>query len=407
MWKSLYFAWTYQIGRESSSTDLAELQKQNPTDPTPTVMLAGSYRYFQQYEKAADAYAQASQIATEDDSRRFRIRSAECLRSAKRLADARSQLERLLGITELPLTTRIEALKELYSVLKDSFEVEYAFAVGELILFDNPGDIDFRFTIGYDYLNHHPSMAVYHYELVCEKEPDSVALNNLGYAYKETDFPIYAARKYREAANLKEARAFRNLALNYVNSGFADDALALLASAEEANAPDPEGLIAQATATVYEQISGERDRHQQAMESTRSYRGFLPRMGKALFESFDFVIDGNWVFPAGQVTLIHTKGQVHGTGEEGYRLTNWGLRALAGASPGKGKKTFTFAGQVTGRVCQFIMTATIVHDDPLTFDPTEEPVHGYVIFDGDGEHAEVSEYKDEKPTSFYTISKAS
>jgi tetratricopeptide (TPR) repeat protein len=412
-WKSFYYCWTYKIGRESSLADLADLQSNNPTDPAPTVLLAVVYKEFQQYDNAAHAYEQASGIAVGEDSALFLVRRAECLRNARRWEAARSQLERVLATPALSPTLRVTALKELYSVLKELSEEEPAFAIGELILVNNPGDRDFRFTLAYDCQSRHPSLALYHYELICGQRAEALTLNNLGYAYQENGLAIHGTRKYKEAADLKLSRAFRNLGMSYADAGLADDALVLLEGAKDIS--DPEDLIPQALASIHSQISNEETKRTEIIESTRQHREFLSVAGEALLASPDVPVSGEWAFPFADVNLLRNGKQVDG---EGVKLSDGATislsrllssQMLAGSShapdPVKGKTTFHFNGNLAGRLCRFTVTVKISYDNPYMSNETGETVRGYIAFEPDGTSARVGEYKGDKPINFYRITK--
>jgi tetratricopeptide (TPR) repeat protein len=406
-WKLVYLSLTHRIGREQSLDDLAELQRQAPTDPSPSAVIGLCYERFQQYDKAAQYYRHAADIASGGSSATYHVKSAACLRAAKKLDVAKSQLERLLTTPDLPLKSRVAALKELYSVLKELEEEDFAFAIGELVLVDNPGDAGFRFVLGYDCLDRYPRVSAYHYEMLCKQQPeDSVALNNLGFAYEKVELSIHSAKKYRQAADLKEARAFRNLGLNLVNAGFADEALALLGGVGDIS--DPDGLVPQAVATVHERIASEQTKQGEVLESTRPHRGFMPKMGAALLEGLQAPIDGDWLFPIATLKLKSRGKEISGEGVVEYKSLAVRLLASVGehvdsASQPNGKTIYTFSGEFTGRVCRFTITKKTVYENSFIPSETGETFRGYALFESRATAGEVGEYKDQRLSTFYTI----
>jgi hypothetical protein len=414
VWKALYYNLTYRIGREGSRADLLELQENHPNNSLPSALLAGSLKKFEQYEDAARYYFAASSLGAPEDRAPYVISGAKCLCSAKRPEEARKRVESLLRSDGLSAESRISALKVLYSISRDLGQAEYAFSLGELILQKNPGDIEFRGSLAYDYLDTYAKCAIYHFELVTREEqrnPEPYWINNLGYAYSLVDLPIHAARQYARCNELKMPRGTRNLANILVDSGMVDAATELLNAAKDWS--DPDGLIPEALARVHERTAEENIKKEEAIESIRAHREFLCLMGVALTEDCPANIDGSWDFRFATVRLARDGEQIHGNEEKSVKPNtlaalmsgNFGGNALTSGNRSTTRQVVV-SGTLTGRVCRYTRwTEPSTSDTSGLYPPPRDERSGFLIFDPDGRTASVGEYKEGKPHRFSTGSK--
>src|ERR1035437_9942847 len=317
VWKVHYNGSIYRLGSEDGLGELRRLQAEHPDDPLASATIGGALRSFRQYDQAAHEYFAASEIATGRDRVGYFIEAVECLRAVKKPAEAKQRVQDLLDShSSLPPESRIRILKLLYSIYLDLGQKDYAVAVGELVLSENPGDAGFRSGLAYEYLDHQSKCSVYHYEIACRSDPKDQEvnwINNLGYAYSLMELPIHAARQYTACRDLSMPRGTKNLADLLLESGMADAATEMLRAAKDWD--DPESLIPQGLASIYERTAAEDEKRVKALEAVVRHQEFFVSMGAALLERVPQGIDGVWKFPFGELELKLRGNALSGSGE--------------------------------------------------------------------------------------------
>ncbi len=300
--------------------------------------------------------------------------------------------------------------KELYGLLQKNQEKFKAFGIGEAILSEDPGENDFRFTLAYDYSEYHLNeLSLFHYFVLNENGPNlDFALNNLGVAYSRLSLPLHAVESYAAAYEKGNTLAANNMARNYLNEGFAEDAGELAKEAMKKENPEPQ--LSRTLAMIDENLTPERSKAKQLLDGAEDHRRFLASLGQGMLQG-PSPLDGLWKFPK-YALMLSTSGSVM-TGETIVtepRSPLSGLgSALGSAGPTETKRTIKFVGTVQGNSCKFQIESKRLSEGLMwslsELTNSDSSFEGFISFSADGKSGKVCEIRNNKPTESYLISK--
>src|SRR6266496_2401611 len=269
------------------------------------------YSGFGNNRRAIEAFDTAYK-ATEVPMQKARLVSlkADCLYKMGRESEAISIIT-----SEIATIESLDAQSELYENLADLFKQSdkwelRAIAIEKAIEY-RTSDSNLRFAAAYAYAEAGLQMlSLMHYIDLANIKGEASSgsgLNNLGVQYERLNMPIHAVRYYRRAWKNKETLAAANLAYQYMNAGFDDDAKQLLDMARKEDDPHPN--VGSALAALSSRNEAEDKTKREILNKARQQQSFFEMYGTALLigESECPDIHGQWKLGNIDVTITQTK----------------------------------------------------------------------------------------------------
>lgn len=235
----------YDYGDASALPKLQDIAKQEELDASVQHIVhkyvGYCYRDASNFNKAIEAFEIAAQVSqTEAERAGDIVEIAKCLHKMKQQPDA---LKRIMH--EIGSLTHADALSILYQGLASLYEQaknhEFRAIALEKALEVEPNDPYLRFYAAYSYgEKEFHSLALFHYKTLLQFKPDyGMALNNMGVEYKSLNMPIKSTNSFKKAIELNETLVMANLANQYLNAGFEEEATHILDKAKPEKEPHP------------------------------------------------------------------------------------------------------------------------------------------------------------------------
>ena len=179
--------------------------------------------------------------------------------------------------------------------------------------------------------------------------------------YAGCKLPIASVKHYKRALSLGETLSAANLGFEYLDSGMADEAKALIEQAMEAE--NHVSRVEKCLAEIVQHTQEEAEKEGVLIANAETYRKFFVKMGKGLSTILP-AIDGLWKFSFGEVpltvSLVRLKGvvEVVNTESPGYNALVFGIAA----PPTVKTERYTIDAVLTGSVAEFELRQEDVGD---------------------------------------------
>lgn len=410
-WKSFYQRRRFIEGKADALAELRELASEYKNDYLPQAHLAACLVELHEYDEAVKCYFVAASTAPPDRRASLEISAAETLRQAKKPRESQQILLKLRDVDYAKEPkTQFRILQHLYAISKESEEKFPSFAIAELALHERPEEMNFRFSIAFDYGDADQShMSLYHYKIICDQdEKNAGALNNLGIALANSDLPVLAVQRYKQSYKLGETLAASNLARKYLSAGLSDEAITLLKEAQMKHDSVPE--VFSALTAVHEKIEQNNRDEEKVVTEAEQNRNFLLNFATGYLSPMATNLQGRWMFPTGEIELHLDGSELRGSREDRSSVRSPYTYLFAETAP----KTITriekfeFSGTVSGRTCKFKFE-TKRREEPSGWSmlgtPSDSKNEGYIVFAADGKSGKVVDLKAGKPEKYYEILK--
>ena len=324
--ESFYLYLRFSKGDTNALDKLHQLE-----DKTKSYPVANSSVYFyigkchksvSQFESAISAFELSASLAQEESKK------ANCIAAISDCYFSLGKKDIAIDVLEdgIQHSSNKEALSTLYLSLAELFKRNddkklRAIALEKALEFQ-PNNSSTRFDTAYSYGDgDFKNLALYHYKTLIGFSPEHRAgLNNLGVAYSGLQMPIRSVKYYKRAWKQKETLAAANLAYQYLNAGFLDEAQNLLAEAKTETDIHPN--IGSALSTMSKNEETEEKNEQKILEKAIEQQRFFLNFAKNYFTkiSSPIEINGSWIVDEKISTFTQTGSQITGTwGEDDNR----------------------------------------------------------------------------------------
>lgn len=385
--KEAYLHLRYICGDTSALAELYNLAEQSEVS-NAHFWIAQCYEYSDDFEKAAKEYEMSLQgTKTEKERASVTVSIAECLFKAEKQQKAYARVMQEIG----EVTDR-EARYTLYKGLASLYELAKkpdlrALAL-EKALEITPNDTQSLFDVAYSYGQEElDTLALLHYKTLLDFEPDrTAALNNIGVKYEQLQMPMYAVESYRKAAELGNTLAAANLAYQFMDAGFAEEASKTLDEAKQK--PKLHPRVGSAITALSEKKEKEWETKKAFLNAAREQQRFLRSFGEAYFiekpdcPSFDDI----WLFSDGIETTITQTNHIIGAEWDSY------------------PEKHTLIGYANNRAATIIIR-TETERLPDVFAESESSSRGYAFLSPDGQQLHIMILKGTEH-SFMTLERA-
>lgn len=324
--EGIYYYFLYQRGDTSALHKLSELTKNPDISHYAHHWLGLCYETSEDYEKAFTEYQLAVQQAKSQSQRADYIVSSA--RSLHRNSKKRDALQYIMA--ELEKTTEAEALATLYSGMAFLYGLEENYEFRALALEkaieNKPNDTQWLFDAAYSYSQvNQDELSLLYYNTLLNFSPENpMALNNIGVAYSRLQMPIQSISSQKKAFDLGNTLAGSNIALGYLEAGFADEASQVIEQAR-----GKEETIHRNIGSTFAQIADnkekERKHEKEVLENAREQQRFLRVFGEAYFvHSSGIDLSGTWCFSDGiEVILVQEKNVITIEWTEGKQVNKF------------------------------------------------------------------------------------
>lgn len=245
-WKAVVLRISNEIGDVRALEKLETMVKENETNARLRRQLAIRYRQMGVFDKAKEQFSLAQDNLDINDERErdlivdCYVGSSWCSADDNEYIDAIDRLKQLLRRNELQ-AQRSKILRAMADIAKDKDEVDDFILYAELALNTDPFHTDTRFNVAYAYSKKgYEKLALLHYRKLLDISPrNAIALNNIGVCYGNLKLKGKSVSSYLRSAEEKETLGMSNLAYNYLDAGFVNNARELI---DEANKLSAEGI---------------------------------------------------------------------------------------------------------------------------------------------------------------------
>ncbi len=339
--EGIYYYFLYQRGDTSALPKIAELTKNPDISHFAHYWLGLCYESSEDFERAFTEHELAVQKAKSQEWRA--TYTVSCARSLHKSGKKAEALQYIMD--ELGKTTESDALGTLYNGIAFLYAMEENYEFRGLALEKaieyQPNDVNLLFEVAYSYSQvNHDELSLLYYTMLLNFSPNNaMALNNVGVSYSKLQMPIKSVSHQKRAFDLGNTLAASNIALDYLNAGFADEAAAIIEKAKEAK-EELHRNIGSTFSQISDEKEKERKREKEAFDIAREHQRFLRLFGEAYFVRASSAIDisGTWCFPDG-IEVIITQQQ-----------------SLINAEWTENKQINKFKGELVNRAAQITLT---------------------------------------------------
>lgn len=279
------------------------------------------------FERAATAYDDSARFEQGEKQRMTNIVAlSRCLYKAGKKEAA---FQRLMD--ELSAATSADAVAALYNGLAALYEKDQepelrALAL-EKALEVAPSDTDLLFSMAYSYSQKGiDALALLHYKTLLRFNPEyPAALNNIAVAYGRLKLSVLEVKFYKRAAIKNNTLAMANLANQYMNAGFADEAKDILDKARQQQDIHPN--VGGAISAFFQKQETETKTEEGILKLARDQQRCLRAFAEAYFVKTPHPLgfSGVWQHPSGiEVMITQTDDQLEASGardNDAYKFT--------------------------------------------------------------------------------------
>lgn len=315
--EAFYYYLCYSQGEVKSLEDLHKLSdrsKRNPEVYAITLRLLGyAYEAANNLQKSIQIYSEAIDNAT-DEKQSSEI-TVQLAYWKYKVGDKDSAFELLFAAVQK--FTSPDAISHIYNGLAKLYDFsgksELQAIALEKAVEANPKNIDARFSAAYNYSESDRGLlSIFHYmTLIRLKSMEAASYNNLGIAFDQLNMPFTAIRYYKEAAKMGNTLAAANLAFEYIDSGFADEAQETLDKARKGE--KIHANVGSAIAKLSSKQEDEDNKIISIQNTAQQQQIFLLSLANYLFYPEDIIIDlsGEWVSKNNElVNIIQSSSKI-------------------------------------------------------------------------------------------------
>ncbi len=353
--------WEQIFLKEDNLDKIKELQKSNPKHSSVNYYLGKFYEEFEEYGKAAYYLIQAAENAKDDRGKFLNyVASAYLLAQDRNQQKADELLEKAKILKNSGEDTEAMLLSEMakISLLRKEDDNYLAFLEGYLD--EKPNDHDNRFSLAFKYSElGDDSYAIYHYNFLTEQRPTPAAWNNLGVSEHPLKLLGKRMEALRESEKLGGTLAMGNIAFDFIDAGFLEEAEEICGRAVKL--PDFDARVASAKSRIKEVRTEEDNKLKEILENIKPRRSFYVKYAHACTKNSIAELSGTWRGPDCDLNVI-MKGIIFeatgsyeetrgggGAGWAGLGLTNY-LSAMPAPSTPPTKVTINirYSGNLIG-----------------------------------------------------------
>jgi tetratricopeptide (TPR) repeat protein len=234
LWQAVVLRLSHKAGDITAFDKLKEMARTNSTKPQVIKQLALRYKEMGEFDKAKENFllAKDKYDASDENQRGLiidcYIEASWCLALDNNYKAAVDMLKQILTNSQFE-KSKAEILSAMANISKDRELIDEFISYAEASLSVDPLNTHIRFTLAYAYSDINcRKLALLHYKKLLDITKDATAMNNLGVCYSILKLKGKSITSFLKSAEEKETLAMGNLAHNYLETGFIDDARKLI-----------------------------------------------------------------------------------------------------------------------------------------------------------------------------------
>lgn len=307
-YEAIYYSMLYQMGEAITEKFSFIEVKSKDTSIYSNVLLiiARAYENTEEYGKAKEYFQKVTAHSTNNEwTRNGVIGISDCLFMLGNKSEALNYLIKEVDKC-INNENKFDYLKQLAELSKKNNNQLLQRLALEKALEIKPNDTGILFSLGYTYAEEdNDLLSLLHYKTLLKLDPNhQSALNNLGVTYKRLGFNIKSIEKYKESSQSGNTLATSNLAYQFLNNGFLDEAKHILEEALKKE--NIHSNVYSALRELKEKQEEEKEKEIEKLEEARFLRGFYRSSADARFDSNREIHfqAGNWKFSDGAIVVI-------------------------------------------------------------------------------------------------------
>ena len=273
-WKAYRLYLNIKWKKENRLDQLLALLRANPENIDVVYYVGQSYSVYDEHERAAFHFEKSALGAEKIEDKIVRLSLAALARAKN------GEIDKVIQLNKKCISMVRELGHEspyLYASLADVANelgntADYK-AFTEALLEISPEEHYRRFSLAFKYSEDgEDNMALYHYQILSKRNPDSTNWNNLGVALNNLKLPALSVSAYRESEKLNGTLAMSNLAHKFIAEGFLDEAKKLTDKAT--SIPDYDHRIGGAIISISQTKEKEEKEQSKIIDLSRKIRQF-------------------------------------------------------------------------------------------------------------------------------------
>jgi hypothetical protein len=311
-WKGKILNLESRLLNKNVLDELKALDRKSPDNSSILSWIAFELEKYGSYEEAARKYLDSAKQEKSNPERLIKIGYASEAYAKKRIPG--EAIDILLR--ELKEDLPQEEQAQIYQYLSDSVKIlkdDNLFVVfAEKALSLNPSNDSLRFNLAYKYSEvEDDALSLYHYRILIKSNPTGANLNNLAVAYERLKMLSKAVQFYKKASNKDSTISMANLAQQFLEAGFVEEANEQLMRATGYKEYEKDN-VGRALARIESMTKEEEEKEKKTLESIESVRQFKLEYAEAY--SIPFVvtetIQGKWATRHGEFDIALESGNL-------------------------------------------------------------------------------------------------
>jgi hypothetical protein len=369
---------------------------------------------FKEFEKAAEVYKRAADLAAAPDTKARRLGEAAI---AFLKANKKGEAQKVVVDLKKTETLHPEAKEVVVRAMRDIADLEgnkdAYFGLCEYLLELHPDDMGVRFDLAYKYSQENQErLSLFHYLRIPDNERNTATWNNLGVQYEHFKLNGKSVSAYRSAEDRGETLAMSNLAQKLINAGFLKEANEICDMALKIE--DYHKNIGSAITRIKTLPEEEEKKEKELTEKAVAYSEFYRSYGHAFMDSGVSDNAAIWQGPKCKLRVEIRNGNFVAEGD--YEQPNLGL-GLAFALRGMSETTksvpirrrVTYQGKVTGHTVKCIMEdydiAAGSHRASRSLLGGEQDIEVLMVISATSAEIKVYEKSSQEEGKFYVLTK--
>jgi tetratricopeptide (TPR) repeat protein len=312
-WRAFILRLSHRVGDTNAFEKLKEMARMS-TKPQVIKQLALRYREMREFDKAKDTFLLAKdKYDASDENQRGSIidcyiKASWCLALDNNYNAAVDMLKQILTNSQFE-EKKAEILSAMANISKDRGLIEEFISYAEASLSVDPLNTDLRFNLAYVYSDiNYQKLALLHYKKLMDITKGAVAMNNLGVCYSSLKLKGKSIVSFFKSVEENETLAMGNLAHNYLESGFMNDARKLI---DKANKLSAEGIevnprVGSALQKIKNLEEEENETEKKLLKEAEQEREFRVKYSEASLINRCIKkneIEGPWETPLGELKI--------------------------------------------------------------------------------------------------------
>jgi tetratricopeptide (TPR) repeat protein len=354
-WNAYRWYLNMEWKKENRLDQLIELMQANPDNMDVLHFVAQSYELYNEYERAAYYFEKCASGTENIKIKITRLGQASLARAKSGELDKANILNKqCISITHGPDREFGILYTSLADVAKESGNNDDYKAFTEALLELYPEDHYRRFSLAYKYAEDgEHDMALYHYRILSERNPDSTNWNNLGATLDNLKLPALSVSSYRQAEKMEgsgKTLAMSNLAHKFINAGFLEEAKEL--SDRAISIIDYDQRIGEAISTIREMKNKEEKEHARIIDSFKKVRQFYIDYSNAYIKEDLQTILPKWQGPKCKLQVSLNQGVFEAIGDY-EKPKPWYSAPSSSQKQETAKEYIKYVGKVNGHCIKY------------------------------------------------------